>query len=151
VRRLYIGLIGLAVLLFLAISAGLARVFSLDGAERSAITSLVQAEADGNTQRVLTQIQGCGDSAACRLRVNENIAQLRHPGAISILELNPSAGFSLGATTGIARVAWEAGSSLPRVQCIRVRRAGNAISGFSIELLDVSPKIESDSDCPTSF
>jgi hypothetical protein len=85
------------------------------------------------------------------VRVNQNITQLRHPGTISILELNPSAGFSLGATTGIARVAWEAGSSLPRVQCIRVRRAGNAITGFRIELLDVSPKIESDSDCPTSF
>jgi hypothetical protein len=151
VRPLYIGLIGLAVLLFLAISAVLARVFSLDGAERTAITSLVQAEAAGNTQGVLKQIQGCGASAACRVRVNENIAQLRHSGAVTILQLNPSAGFSLGATTGIARVAWEVGSSLPRVQCVRVKRAGNAISGFRIELLEVSPKIESDSDCPASF
>jgi hypothetical protein len=48
-------------------------------------------------------------------------------------------------------VAWDAGGSLPIVQCIRVRRTGNAISGLTVELLDVSRRIKSDTACPARF
>ena len=54
---------------------------------------------------------------------------------MTILEIQSSAGFSLGSTLGTARVAWRAGTSLPVVQCVRVKRAGNAISGLRVELL----------------
>jgi hypothetical protein len=149
VRRLYIIIgIGVGVLIFLAISAVLARVFSVDGAERSAILSLVQTEARGNTSGVVDRLDGCEQDAACRTRAAANAAALKHSGSVSILELNPSAGFSLTSTLGTARVAWNVGGSLPIVQCVGVRRAGNALSGFRVELLTVSPKLAGDATCP---
>ena len=77
-----------------------------------------------------------------------NAAALEHAGAVSIIQLQPSTSFSLGGTEGTARVAWEVGSSLPIVQCVKVRRAGNPISGLRVELLEVSRRIPSDAACP---
>ncbi len=151
-RRVYIfTLIGVAIVVFVAVSAILARVFSVDGAERAAITSLVQDEARGDVNQAVAQLQGCEHSAACRSSVEANVVALKTPGSVSILQIEPSAGFSLGSTLGTARVAWRAGSSLPIVQCVRVRRAGNALSGLRVELLEISKRIESDSVCPTQF
>ncbi len=147
-RRLYIVGIVVGVLLFLAISALLARVFSVDDAERSAITSLVQTEAQGNASGVIARIDGCAQDAACRARAVVDAAALKHRGSISILRLDPSAGFSLTSTLGTARVAWSVGGSLPIVQCVRVRRAGNALSGLEVQLLSVSPKLAGDATCP---
>ena len=48
-------------------------------------------------------------------------------------------------------MAWVAGNSLPRVQCLRVRHAGSVVQGFTIELLVVSRRIASDADCPSHF
>jgi len=151
-RRMYLAvLIAVGVLVFVGVSALLARVFSVDSVERSAITSLVQAEARGDPAYLLDHLGGCRQSAACRDRVTQNIAALTHPGSVKIIQILPSAGFSLTGTLGTARVAWEVGSSLPIVQCLRVRRAGNALRGLSVELLAITPRIASDSDCPSSF
>jgi len=150
-RRTYLLLIGLGVILFFVISALLARVFSADGAERTAITSLLRAEARGDQAAMLSQIQNCRASAVCRARVSANVAALTRPGTVSILQLQPSTGFSLTSTLGTARVAWNVGSSLPIVQCVRVRRAGNALSGLRIELLAISLRINSEADCPARF
>jgi hypothetical protein len=144
-------LIFLAVLLFLAISAVLARVFSIDGAERAAVTSLIQAQARGDAGGMLGQMHGCAPAPACRTRVEQDASALRHAGAVSILEIQTSAGFSLTGTVGTARVAWQAGGSLPVVQCVRVHRAGNALSGLHVELLELSARIQSDSVCPSRF
>jgi hypothetical protein len=148
VRRAYVLLlIVVGIVVFLVISALLARLFSLDGSERSAITALLVDEAHGNQAGLVARIQGCGDSAHCRAQAAEAIAALKHPGAVAILQTNPSAGFSLGSTQGIARVAWNVGSSLPRTQCVRVRRAGNVLTGFNIELLGISQRIATDGVC----
>jgi hypothetical protein len=151
VRRLYLLLIIAGVVVFLAVSALLARVFSVDGAERSAITALIQAEARGDTSGMLGQLERCAQSASCRARVSEDAAALTRPGSVSILQLQTSAGFSLGSTLGTARIAWKTGSSLPIVQCVRVRRAGNALSGLHVHLLEVSQRISSDATCPSRF
>ena len=151
VRRLYIAGIAAALLVFLVISALLARVFSANDAERSAVTSLVQAQARGDTDAMLTMIVGCRTSVACQQRVTQDASQLRRAGVVSILQLNPSTNFSLGGTLGTARVAWRVGQSLPIVQCVRVRRTGNAISGLKVELLELSPRIQSDATCPARF
>ena len=45
-------------------------------------------------------------------------------------------------------MAWDVGWSLPIVQCVRVRRAGNVLSGLRVELLEISPRIKTDADCP---
>jgi hypothetical protein len=151
VRRLHLLLLFVGLLVFLAVSAVLARVLSIDGAERSAITSLMQAEASGNTAAMIGRIEHCRQSPSCQARVAEDVAYLHRAGSVAILELNPSAGFSLGSTTGTARVAWRAGSALPIVQCVRVRRAGNALSGLRVELLVLSVRIKTDGDCPPHF
>ena len=150
-RRLYLAGIILALLVFLVISAVLARVLSIDGTERTAITLLVKDEAAGNQSAMTSRITGCAGNAACHARVATDAARLRRSGAISILQLQPSAGFSLTSTVGTARVAWRAGSSLPVVQCVRVRRAGDALTGFHVELLRLSRRIASDANCPRRY
>jgi hypothetical protein len=52
---------------------------------------------------------------------------------------------------GTARVAWRAGSSLPIVQCVRVRRAGDVFGGLTVQLLAISVRIKSDSSCPARY
>jgi hypothetical protein len=151
-RRVYIVGILVAILLFLVISAMLARVFSANGAEQSAITSLVQSEAGGDVNAILGEIQGCRTDPACRTRAAVNAAALKHAGTISIIQLQPSTSFSLGGTEGTARVAWNAASyRFPIVQCVKVRRAGNPISGLRVELLEVSRQIKSDTACPAHY
>ena len=151
-RRLYLfSLIGAGLVLFLVISALLARAFSVGGAEDSALTDLVTAEAHGNTHAVMSEIDGCAASVACRDRAIQVSAALKRPGAISIIQITESAGFSLGSTLGTARVAWLVGGSLPRVQCVRVRHAGNVLDGFTVHLLKVSVRIPSSHDCPSRF
>jgi hypothetical protein len=150
-RRLTLVAVALGIIVFLLISAVLARVFSIDGAERTAITLLLRDEATGNRAAMVARIKGCAGSAACRARVAQDATTLRRRGSVSIIQLQPSAGFSLTGTTGTARVAWTAGSSLPIVQCVRVRRAGDALTGFEVELLELSRRIPSGSDCPRTF
>jgi hypothetical protein len=151
-RRTYIFAIVAGVALFLVISALLARVYSANSAEQSAITALVQSEARGDANAIVGEVTGCRTDAACRQRAATNAAALQHPGSVSIIQLQPSTSFSLGGTEGTARVAWNVGPyPLPIVQCVRVRRAGNPISGLKVELLVVSRRIASDADCPARF
>jgi hypothetical protein len=150
-RRWIIASTVLGVVLFLAIATLLTRAFNVGDAENAAITSLVQAEARGDTAQVMSLVTGCSASAACRARATANTTALRHSGRVSIAEINPSSTFSITSTLGTARVAWVAGDSLPRVQCLRVRHAGSVIQGFTIQLLVVSRRIESDADCPGHF
>jgi hypothetical protein len=151
-RRIHVVvLIGLGLVVFLLISAVLARVFSVDGAERSAIVGLLEAQARGDAHAMVARIYGCAERPACGQRAAVNAASLKRSGAVVILELNPSAGFSLSSTVGTARVAWRAGSSLPVVQCVRVRRAGNALSGLRVQLLEISLRIKSDTSCPARY
>jgi hypothetical protein len=150
-RSILLVLIALGVVLFLGISALLARVFSVDSAERSAITALVQDEARGNRAAAIARIDGCAASASCRARVAYDVALLTRPGPVSILQITTSSGFSLTSTVGTARVAWRTPASLPIVQCLRVRRAGNALSGLRVQLLQLSSRIYSNADCPARF
>jgi hypothetical protein len=150
-RRVYVLLIAIFVIVGLGVSAILARVWSADGAETLALTSLVTAEAHGDVPAALALIRGCATSPSCRARLAQDVAGMRRAGTVSIVQIQPSTGFSLTGTLGIARVAWVIGSSLPIVQCVRVRRAGDALQGLRVELLEVSPRIKSDADCPSRF
>jgi len=151
VRRIYIVGIAAGILLFLVVSAVLARVFSANSAEQAAITSLVQSEARGDVNAIVGAVQDCRTDPACQQRAALNAAALKHAGAVSIIQLQPSTSFSLGGTQGTARVAWNVGGSLPIVQCIKVRRAGNPVSGLSVQLLVVSKRIASDAACPAHY
>ena len=150
-RRWIIVSVVAGIVVFLAIATLLTRALNVGDAENAAITSLVQAEAHGNTSEVVSLITGCQANAACRARASANTAALHHGGQVSIAEMNLSSTFSVTSTLGTARVAWVAGNSLPRVQCLRVRHAGSVIQGFTIQLLVVSRRIRSDADCPSRF
>jgi hypothetical protein len=152
VRRSYLLiLIAAGVVVFLVVSALLARAFSVGGAEQSAITSLLQAEARGDAGAIVARIRDCSPSAACQARARTDAAALRAAGSVSVIKLDSSAGFSLGSTLGTARVAWRVGNGLPIVQCVRVRRAGNVLSGQRVELLEISRRIPSDKACPARY
>jgi hypothetical protein len=143
---------GVVFVVFLLISALLARIFSADSAQRAAIVSVLQDQAQGDTGAVISRIQGCSASAACRERAAYNATHLKAPGSVSVLTLQTVAGgITFGKTVGVSRVAWRIGNGLPIVQCFRVRRAGNPITGLHIELLAVSKRIPSESDCPQRF
>jgi hypothetical protein len=144
-------LVALGALVFLVISALLARAFSANGAEQSAITDLVKAEAAGNEAGMVARIHGCAQSASCRARAAQDASSLKRSGAVSIINLQPSTSFSIAGNTGTARVAWRAGSSLPIVQCVRVRRSGDVISGLHIQLLELSTRIKSTHQCPARY
>ena len=151
-RRSYlIALIALGIVVFVVVSALLARAFSIDGAEQSAITSVLQAEARGDVAAAVSGIRDCGRDPACRARAATNVAALRTPGPVTVIKFDSSAGFSLGSTLGTARIAWRIGNGLPIVQCVRVKRAGNLISGLHVELLEVSRRIPSDHACPAKY
>jgi hypothetical protein len=151
VRWLRLVIVVLVAAVFVAATVLLARAFTIDGAEQSAIESVLRAEARGAPAGVIAAINRCAQTPACVARARENAAALKRPGKLAVLEFNPSAGFSLGSTTGTARVAWRAGNSLPIVQCVRVHRGGNLISGFHVHLLKISKRIPSNSDCPASY
>ena len=150
-RRAYILAIAGAIIVFLVVSALLARIFSANSAEQSAITSLVKDEAHGDINAVIGDIAGCQASPTCRARASYNATTLKRPGAVSIIQIQPSTSFSIAGTLGTARVAWNAGGSLPVVQCVRVRRNGNVVSGLKVDLLVVSRRIKSDTACPAHF
>ncbi len=150
-RRKIVSLIVAGVALFLVLSALLARSLSVGGAEDSAIADLVKAEARGDLNGVLGLVDGCRQAAACRSRAATNVRALTRAGTVSIIQIQPSAGFSPTSTVGTARVAWLVGSSLPRVQCMRVRHTGNVLTGFQVQLLKLSVRIRSDADCPSRF
>jgi hypothetical protein len=151
VRRAYIVAIAVGVLLFLVISGLLARAFSANSAEQDAITSLVKAEARGDVNEVLDDIVDCRTTLSCRQEAGTNAARLKHPGAVSFAQFTPSTSFSLAGEEGTARVAWIVGGSKPITQCVRVRRAGNVLSGLRVELLAVTPRLKTDADCPSKF
>lgn len=138
-------------LVFLIISALLARAFSANGAEQTAITNLIKAEAAGNEAGLIARIDGCAQRASCRARAAQDAAGLKRSGPVSIINLQPSTSFSITGMTGTARVAWRGGSSLPIVQCVRIRRSGNVISGLHVHVLELSARIKSTHACPARY
>ena len=141
----------MVVVVFLVISALLARVYSSVSAERSGVTALVSAEARGDEAAMISDLYRCGSSRVCRTRVAKDATSLRKTGQVSVLELGVSSSFPVLGETGVARIAWETPGQLPITQCVRVRHTGNPISGMKVELLEISKRIKTSADCPTEF
>ncbi|HWF75025.1 MAG TPA: hypothetical protein VG186_16870 [Solirubrobacteraceae bacterium] len=150
-RRRTLLIVAAVVVLFLVLSAMLARVYSSVSAERSGVTALIDAQAHGNQAAMIADLYQCRSSAACRARVAQSATNLRYPGSVSILELTVSSSFPLGGDVGVARVAWEPQGHLPITQCVRVRHAGNPLTGLKVELLEISRRIKTNADCPKQF
>ena len=139
--------IGFGVFLFIAISAMLARSLSATGTERSRVLELAQAQARGDANAVLAQTPACKAQPACVATTTAFVTKLKTPGAVEILQYRPSVNLPLTTDTATGRVAWRAGTSIPVVQCVRVRRQG-PLSGAGVEVLAISAPIKSDAGCP---
>jgi hypothetical protein len=146
-RRARIALIVVGALLFLAISGVLARFFSAENVERDHEFALMRAEAEGNVQGMLAQLTDCRASASCTATVRADAASLRRPGSVEILSTQSTTNHSLTGSIGETRVAWKVSGRYPVVQCVRVRRSGSFLTGISIALLRVGPRIGDTADC----
>jgi hypothetical protein len=146
-RGKQLALILLGLVLFLGISALLARFLSVENAERSDVLALLQAEAAGDERGMLVRLSGCRSSPACVASVKANAAKLRRPGSVKILSLTSHTAYSLAGASAPTRVAWIVIGRLPKVQCVGVKRTGNFISGVSVALLSLSAPIPNEGDC----
>lgn len=150
-RPLLIPLVMLGVLLFLAISGGLARVLSANGAEQSAIVALLRAQARGDAGAMVAQLHGCAQRPACVADARRTAARLRSTGDVTLVRLDASTSFSLGGHDGVARVVWKAPSRTTVVQCVQVHRGGDLIGGLSVELRALSRPIGHQAACPSAL
>jgi hypothetical protein len=135
------------VVLFLVVSGVVARFFSSENVERDHELILLQAEAKGDVAGMLAQLNGCAARPSCVATVRADAASLRRAGAVQILSTQSTTAHSLDGSTGRTRVAWKVDGRYPVVQCIRVRRSGDFVTGISVALLSVSPRIPSTADC----
>jgi hypothetical protein len=141
--------ISITAVLFLAISVLLARFLSVENVERDADLALIQAQARGDVNGMLARLGGCRQSSSCVARVREDAGnpRLRRAGAVKILSLKSSTAYAVTGGTGKTRLAWTVIGKLPVVQCIEVRRTGNALAGLTVTLLSLSAPISNEADC----
>lgn len=138
----------LGVIVFLVVAAGVARWLTSEGRERSAVFSLLQAEAAGDVDAVVAKLHDCAGDAACEAQARAAVARTKRPGEVKILLLQSDTAYALGSATGRTRVAWTiVDGGLPVVQCVTVRRTGNALFGREIELERLSSPIDSEASC----
>jgi hypothetical protein len=134
-------------LLLLAIGTLLARYLSTENVERDDILAVLQAQARGDAARELELLGGCRAHPACAATVRASAAALKRPGEVKLLSIkSPTAGSPI-AVTGTTRVAWTVIGRLPVVQCVVVRRTGDALQGLGVTLLSLSAPIAGEADC----
>ncbi|HVE69687.1 MAG TPA: hypothetical protein VNB64_14025 [Solirubrobacteraceae bacterium] len=95
---------------------------------------------------VVARVIGAGSAA--RADAIEAVKRQAAPGRFRVLNVDGVGGFAPAGRTETARVAWKAGERLPVVQCVRVRRSGDPLSGYDVDVLRVSPPIGREADCP---
>ncbi len=141
-------LIAVGLLLFLAISGVLARFFSAENVELDHEVTLMQAEARGDAPGMFAQLAAtCRANASCAATVRADAATLRRPGSVEVLSTQSTTDHSLTGSVGETRVAWKVPGRYPVVQCVQVRRSGNFLTGISVSLLRVGPRLGSTADC----
>src|SRR3954452_5185375 len=138
-----LALIAIAVLFFVAVSAGVARWLTADNAERDKVEGLLRAQARGDAPAMLRELDRCGGGCAERGRVTAE--RRRRPGKPQIARYDSTTSHALGADTGQTRVVWKTPTTLTVVQCVTVKRTGNPIGGIDVELLGISGPIPRES------
>jgi hypothetical protein len=138
--------VAFGIFVFLGISALLARTLTGAGNERAEVLQVLQAQARGDGGAMLSHLPACRAEPACAQQTRALARQLRRPGAVEILAYQPSSRVAITTETGVARVAWRAGTGLPVVQCVRARRKG-PLSRDQVELLAISRPISRTGSC----
>jgi hypothetical protein len=133
---------------FLALSFLLARWLTTENLERDAVYALLRDQARGDAPAMLDRLDGCRADARCRAQVAANAARLRRAGTVKILSLQSGTAYALGGASGVTRVAWTiVDRQLPVVQCVALRRTGNALAGRGIVLRRLSAPIDREGSC----
>jgi hypothetical protein len=127
----------LALAAFLAVAFGLARWLTTDNAERAKVERLLAAQARGDAEGMLSEMEGC--AAACAERARANARRLRRPGEVQIVAYESETSRALGSERGPTRVVWKTPETLTVVQCIAVEREGSAFAGQDIALVAIGP------------
>jgi hypothetical protein len=137
--------VAVAVVVFLAVSALLARWLGTENTERDTILTVLQAQARGDADAMLREID-CADDA-CRAQVRANAERLRARGDVTIVRIDSDTSHALSSRTGPTRVVWITPGRLTTVQCVEVRRSGTPLSGQSVTLLNLSAPIGREAAC----
>ena len=135
------------VVVFLGVSAVVARWLSADTDERAQVVELLRAQARGDADDMLRRLE-CRD-AACEEVVRANARKLRGRGELKVALYQSATAHALGSRTKFTRVVWFTPDRLTTVQCVLVRRTGNVLAGTSVSLLRLSAPIGRESSCPT--
>lgn len=138
-------LIALAVLAVLAISAVVARWLNVDTAERGKVVDVLRAQSRGDAAEMLRLVR-CPD-AACERIIRANARTLRGHGELKVALYQSQTAHALTSRTKPTRVVWFTPGRLTTVQCVLVRRSGNALAGASVTLLRLSAPIDRESSC----
>ena len=146
-RRRRLAVVVGCLVLFLTVGFVLGRFLSAENVEREDILAVLQAQARGDAPAELALLGECPPDSRCAAAVRTSAASLRRSGDVKIVSLKSSANSSLTSSTGTTRVAWTVIGRLPVVQCVRVHRSGNVLSGVSVRLLALSAPIENEADC----
>jgi hypothetical protein len=146
-RRRHIVPIVLVLVVFLILSAMLARFLSAENVERDDVLAALEAETAGNEQALFAKLSGCRAVPDCVSDVKWNTTRLRRSGSIKIVSLTSATAYSLGGATGHTRVAWVVIGRLPVVQCLNVKRTGDFFTGISVSLLALSKPIPNEGNC----
>jgi hypothetical protein len=135
--------------LVLLVGALLARFLSVENAERTDVTALLQAQAKGSLAGMLEQLDDCRHSPSClaAARADASNLRLRRTGAVKILQLESPTAYSLSGASGRTRVAWTVIGTLPVVQCVDVHRSGSFLAGIHVHLLAISAPISGEGRC----
>lgn len=149
-RPVRILLLVLGLLVFVAISFGLARVLSANGAEQDAIVDLLRVQARGDAGAMIERIDRCAQRPSCVADARATASRLRASGKVVLVRLDASTSFSLGGHDGVARVVWKTPSRTTIVQCVDVHRGGDVVSGLTVELRALSRPIGHQAACPSA-
>ena len=138
--------VAVAVFAFLAVSVVVARWLGADGVERDRVERLLEAQGRGDAAAMARELEDC--DAACTARLGALARRLRAPRGIEIVRYDSKTSHALGSETAPTRVVWQPKGGLTVVQCVLVRRTGNALSGPAVTLLDLSGPIGREASCP---
>jgi hypothetical protein len=135
------------VFVFLGISVLLAKALSGAGSERAEVLEVLEAQARGDADAVLTILQACRRQEVCVRVTRARVEKLARQGEVEIVRYDPSVQVALTRQAGTGRVVWRtSGDRIPVVQCVKVRREGPLTGGRS-ELLALSDPIGLQGSC----
>lgn len=131
----------LGIVLFVVISVALARFLLVENRERDEIVAVLEAQARGDVPAVLAGLTACDER--CADSVVATSAKVRTDAEVLIARLDSRTAHSLfGTDEGWTRVVWTPGADgVPVVQCFRVRREGDPLTGRSVSLLRLGPPL----------